>query len=81
MVTDVSQTIEVGAVFRRGEVRPVWFIWNSRKHSVQDISYRWQEQRGDNFYHLFQLVSDGGIYKVSLDSRSMAWNLEKIYNE
>lgn len=81
MVMEVAEKIEVGAIFRRGHVKPVWFIWKSRRHSVKDVTYEWHEKRGENFFHFFQLVAEEGIYKVSLDSRSLAWNLEKVYDD
>ncbi len=81
MVMEVDEKIEVGAIFRRGKVKPVWFIWKSRRHSVRDVTYEWHERRGENFFHYFQVVADEGIYRVSLDSRSLAWHLEKIYDD
>lgn len=81
MTIDVAEKIEVGAIFRRGHVKPVWFVWKSRKHAIKNVTYEWHEKRGETLFHYFQLVADAGIYKVSLDSKSLVWNLEEIYDE
>ena len=81
MITDIAERIEVGAIFRRGHARPVWFIWKGRRHSVKSVTYEWHEKRGETLFHFFQLASDAGNFEVSLDSKSLAWNLEKIEEE
>lgn len=78
MIVDVEEKIEVGAIFRRGKVKPVWFIWKGRRHMVKQITYDWHEKKGETLFHFFQLIAEAGVYKVSLDSRSLTWNLEEI---
>ena len=46
MITEIAERIEVGAIFRRGRIRPVWFIWSSRKYVVKAVTYQWHEKKG-----------------------------------
>lgn len=81
MMIEIAERIEVGAIFRRGHVRPVWFIWKSRKYEVKTVTYEWHEKKGESLFHFFQLVADDAVFEVSLDSKSLIWHMEKVHDE
>ena len=72
-----EQPIDVGAVFAKGQVLPRWLIINNRKIQIREITYHWQERRGDQMLFYFS-VSDGvNLYKIYLNSKWMGWRLER----
>jgi len=81
MITEIAEKIEVGAIFRRGLTRPVWFIWNHHKYPVKAVSYQWSEKKGETLFYYFQVVADCGVFEISLNSETLSWFLEKAHDE
>ena len=59
MVYKVGESIRVAAIFGPGNrLRPVWFDWNRKKHTVTEVTYTWKDKEGDATLLHFA-VSDG----------------------
>ena len=69
-----EDVIEVGAVFRGGEVIPRCFIWKESKYHIQEVTYHWQDKRGGDVLHFFS-VSDGvNLYLIHVYGNQSEWD-------
>lgn len=74
----IGEPIQVGVVFKKGQLFPRWFIWNNHKYNIQQITYRWKDKQGQEERYFFS-VSDGvNIYQIYLNNKQMNWRLNKI---
>lgn len=78
MLTEINEPIEVGVVFRRGEVRPVWFLWKGRKYPVERVTYHWKEKAGENWLHFFSVFDGANAFELVYDSKLLQWRLGRI---
>jgi hypothetical protein len=60
------------------QIKPVWFDWQQKKHSVQEITYRWQERDGD-VTTLHFAVSDGAdLFELAYNTGNQLWLLASL---
>jgi hypothetical protein len=73
-----GRRIRLAAIFEPGKpVRPVWFELNRRKHTLQDPTYRWQDQMGEATLLHFT-VSDGeALYEIVYNTSDQSWTLHE----
>ncbi len=79
MKRGIDENIRVAAVFGPGNrLRPVWFDWNRKKHTVTEITYTWKDRVGDVTLLHFA-VSDGtALYELTYDATSQLWTLTSL---
>ncbi len=73
----INETIEVGAVFGKANIRPKWFLWSGRKIDVKEISYSWKAREGDAVIQYFAVTDGATSFEISLNQKTMSWTLEK----
>lgn len=78
MITEINESIEVGAVFSRTAVRPVWFVWRGRKYPVERITYRWKERLGEGWRHSFSVFDGINTFELIYDSKTLQWRLNRV---
>jgi hypothetical protein len=79
MITEVRERVEVAVLFGKGEkVRPVWFVWNGKKIRIQEITYRWREQEGDETFYHFSVADGTTLYELSYAGRRLLWELRAV---
>lgn len=78
----VAQKVRVAAIFvPGGRVKPVWFEWRRRKHTVTGLSYFWKDRLGDAT-RLHFAVSDGGnLFELMFDISSQDWTLVGVEDQ
>ena len=81
MTTAVNEPIEVGAVFRKSGIRPVWFLWQGRKYPVERVTYRWKEKVGESWLHSFSVFDGANTFELIYDSKLLQWKLGRIGEE
>lgn len=80
MIEEVGEPIDVSAVFSRG-VKPVAFRWRGRKYVVTEVTGRYSASKGGYRRYSFAVrVGTDEIYEITLDTRSMAWRLERVHS-
>jgi len=79
----VNETVSVISVFNHltNEVKPVKIQWRSRVYKVQKIGYHYKIHEGKTLYHVFTVVAETAAFKLKLDTDSLHWTLEEIYND
>jgi len=73
-----EQRIDVGAVFRNGQIFPKCFIWKNRKYRIHEITYHWKEKRGSEVLYYFSVTDSTNLYQIFLNNRYMEWRLSKV---
>ena len=81
MMTEINEPVEVGAVFRKSGIRPVWFYWKGRKYSVERVTYRWKEKAGEAWRHFFSVFDGVNTFELIYDSRALEWKLGRVASE
>ena len=77
-MTQINESIEVGAVFLKTGLRPVWFMWKGRKYGIERVTYRWKEKKGDDLLHSFSVFDGANTFELNYDSKSLAWKLGRV---
>ncbi len=79
MAYEAGENIRVAAVFGPGNLlRPVWFDWKRKKHTVTEVTYTWKSRIGDVTVLHFA-VSDGtALYELAYDTARQFWTLNGI---
>jgi hypothetical protein len=82
MIHGIDENIRVAAVFGPGNrLRPVWFDWKRKKHTVTEVTYTWKDRVGDVTLLHFA-VSDGtGLYELTYDTTCQIWTLAALEAE
>ena len=81
MLTEINESIEVGVVFQRGGVRPVWFIYRGKKYRVEQVTYRWKEKVGETLVYYFSVFDGVDTFELRYDSKLLTWRLGRISAE
>jgi len=81
MITEVGETVKVGAVFEPEQVLvPKWFVWNGRKFSIQRVTFTWKVRDGQRWFHHFAVTDEARVYELTYDVSSLSWKLMAMSN-
>ena len=80
-VSEISERIAVGAVFRNNKIIPKWFVRGKDKHTIKNIEQSWQSKEGDAVLLVFAVNDGVNIYEIRMNQKSLEWMLEKVYVE
>jgi hypothetical protein len=73
----IREPIRIATVFAPGrQIRPVWFDWHNRKHTVLETCYVWEEQHGDTNLLHFSVRDEAALYELVYDTKEQSWSLE-----
>jgi hypothetical protein len=75
----LREPVRVAAIFAPGRmIRPVWFEWNRKKHTVLETTYSWPEKSGDTILLHFAVVNGEALYELVYDTREQSWTLSGV---
>ncbi len=74
----INERVDVEAVFSRNRIRPKWFIWNSRKYQIKEITYTWRDKKGQAGIIHFSVTDGATLFELSLNQNSLSWCLEQV---
>jgi hypothetical protein len=75
MPTEIDEPINVGAVFSRGAIKPVWFSWNGREIRIREVTFTWKTQEGNAGLLHFSVTDGQGLYEVVFNKATMGWRI------
>lgn len=75
MPVEINIPIKVGAVFSRGEIRPVWFSWNGRQVRVSETTFTWRTREGSAAILHFSVTDGQGLYEICYNDETLGWRL------
>lgn len=71
--------IRVAVVFGPGRtIKPVWFDWQNRKHSILETTYTWTDLLGTVKRLHFSVRDEGGLYELTYNTVEQTWELSRI---
>lgn len=75
----IREPIRIATIFAPGrQIKPVWFDWHNRKHTVLETCYSWQEQSGETTLLHFTVRTEAAMYELVYNTREQNWKLEWI---
>ena len=78
MAIVIDEPVKVGAVFSRGMMRPVWFVWNGRQLRIKETTFVWTSFEGSSTVRHFSVTDGKGLYELCYQSDSLHWRLARI---
>lgn len=79
MVTRIDKPIRVGVVFEpQGRLRPLWFVWQGRRHIIRQVTYTWGQREGIDLVQNFAVTDGANLYQISYSRDAMAWRLVAV---
>ncbi len=75
----VKEPIRIATIFTPGrQLKPVWFDWHNRKHTILETTYFWKEMVGNTLLLHFS-VSDGeAMFELIYNTSDQSWILNGI---
>ncbi len=75
----IRRPVRVAAIFTPGRlVRPVWFEWDRKKHTVTETTYSWQQKSGETTLLHFAVADGEALYELIFNTRDQSWVLNGI---
>jgi hypothetical protein len=75
MPVEIDEPINVGTVFSRGEVRPVWFSRGRRQIRIRETAFTWQSREGSARVIHFSVTDGEGLYELQFNTVSLLWRI------
>ena len=78
----LREDIRVAVIFGPGSsIRPVWFDWCRRKHTVREVTYSWQERHGEATILHFAVSAGADLFELAYDTAGRTWALAAVEAE
>ena len=75
----IREAIRVAVVFGPGErIRPVWFEWRRRKHTVAETTYQWSDCHGAETCLHFSVSEGEALYELVYYTTAQVWRLVQL---
>ena len=83
MLTQIDESIKVVAIFGDGrKLKPIYFLWKSRKYKISQIAYTWISQEGESKIHHFSVIdTNDDLFEICYNNESMIWKLANVETE
>ena len=78
---EVHEPIEVSAVFVRGRLKPVSFMWNRRHYRIAEVTGAYRYSVGLSACYGYTVRSGAELYEISLNTGEMVWRLERVHEQ
>lgn len=78
MSTALHESIQVGAVFQCGVVRPVWFVRQGRRYEVRDVTMRWTTREGRATLLHIVVTDAANTFELTFNQETLGWHLEAV---
>ncbi|MFC1722062.1 hypothetical protein ACFL0C_00250 [Patescibacteria group bacterium] len=83
MSQKINERVSIGLIFdhnkRKTTVSKI--MWKNRVYKITNHGFHHTYQKGDTLFHIFSVSSDTISFRISLDSSSLIWTLEEIYDQ
>mgnify|MGYP000453628956 CR=1 FL=1 len=75
MPVEIDEPVKVGAVFSRGEVRPVWFFRSGRQIRIREITFTWKTWEGSATVLHFSVTDGQRLYELRFNIGTLGWRI------
>jgi len=78
-IEEISESVEVIALFRAGKLSPLKFRWREKVYRVNRVNGHWAVEEGAVRFHHYAVMCEGpDVYDLAYNSRAHDWKLEKV---
>ncbi len=78
----IREPIRVAVVFGPGRaVKPVWFEWRRRKHTITQTTYSWSDRVGDDTRLHFSVTDGEALFELVYSTTRQNWELLNLQAE
>ena len=78
----IREPIRVAVVFGPGRtIKPVWFEWRRRKHTISATTYTWSDRVGEETRLHFTVTDGEALYELVYGTASQSWSLLNLHAE
>jgi hypothetical protein len=75
----LREPIRIATVFSPGrQIKPVWFDWHNRKHTILETCYSWNEQSGNSTLMHFSVRTEEALYELVYNTKEQSWMINGI---
>jgi hypothetical protein len=75
----VKEPIRIATIFTPGrQLKPVWFEWRRRKHTIQETTYTWKVTVGNTLMVHFSVTDGEALYELVYNTAEQSWVLNGI---
>ena len=75
----VKEPIRIATIFTPGRlIKPVWFDWHNRKHTILETTYHWKEQVGAATLLHFSVTDGEALFDLVYNTTEQSWLLNGI---
>lgn len=81
MYETIDEPIQVGVIFKNGQIFPRVFLWQKKKFEVENVDMVHSGKIGSAKIYYFSVSNKTGAYKISFNNQTLVWRLEQVYAE
>ncbi len=74
----LDEKIDALVWFKNGKIFPRIFTWKQKKYKIKNISYTWQERRGQELITYFSVNTGIDLYQISFNNTIFSWRIDKV---
>ena len=75
----IKEQIRIATIFTPGrQIKPIWFDWHNRKHTILETTYHWKEQVGAATLLHFAVTDGEALYDLVYNTLDQTWLLNGI---
>jgi hypothetical protein len=75
----IREPIRIATVFAPGrQIRPVWFDWHNRKHTILETCYVWEERHGNTGLLHFSVRDAEALYELVYNTGDQSWTIDGV---
>ncbi len=79
MLQRIREYVRVAVIHGPGnKIKPVWFDWHNRKHTILETTYHWKEQVGAATLLHFAVTDGEALYDLVYNTLDQSWLLNGI---
>lgn len=79
--SELPKTITVACLFTQNIATPKKLIWHQTVYEIDKLGLHYTLKRGLTLFHVFCVSSKTLNFKLLLDTSSLVWQLEEVYDE
>ncbi len=81
MFTTVEETIHVAGVYKNDTFVPRSFLWNSKKITVESITYIADYSEGEMKLRSYSILTQNTLYRIIFNRATEHWTLSEVYHD
>ena len=78
----IREPIRVAVVFGPGRtIKPVWFEWRRRKHTINRTTYTWSDKVGEDIRLHFSVTDGEALFELIYSTTNQCWTLLNLQTD